>query len=470
LLLFLFLPPGKLWNGRLLPYFYYFTFIWAAYGVWVLRKAVSQILYWVVFLPKRNAEHAIAFFAIAIIAAYAVGGEQQTHNWIKWNYSGFENKTSWKSFNSINNYIKRLPEGRVMIEHSQDIDLFGTPRAFELLPYFANHPTIEGTLMEASISAPFHFINQAELSESPSYAILGIDYPEFNLASGIEHLRMYNIRYYLALSDKAKREADLSPDLTFLKKFDVPDSSLKFRLYEINDVTSNSYITIAKYQPLLVKTKDWRKTALNWYSRPELFGVPLVDADHAAGLRGKFQSIDADLKGKPELRAVTQGEISNVRIKDDEMSFTTTAIGVPHLVRFSYFPNWKARGADGPYLATPSVMMVIPKQKNVTLYYGDTTSDIVGRTISSIAWMGVIIYFFVFAIIRLFTRKRDRVSSDKSSGISANLPAGLEAGTCAAKGEKQSEKHKTASRELVESIDSIDTSLTQPEHTKKDSD
>jgi hypothetical protein len=424
LLLFLFLPPGKLWNGRLLPYFYYFTFIWAAYGVWFLRKVVAQILYWVVFLPKRNAEHAIAFFAIAIIAAYAIGGEQQTHNWITWNYSGFENKTYWKSFDSINNYIKHLPEGRVMIEHSQDIDLFGTPRSFELLPYFANHPTIEGTLMEASISAPFHFINQAELSESPSYAILGIDYPEFNLASGIGHLRLYNIRYYLALSDKAKKEADLNPSLTFLKKFDVPDSALKFRLYEINDVTTNNYITIAKYQPLLVKTKDWRKTALNWYSRPEMFDIPLIDASHAAGLRGKYQSIDAGLKKMPELRGVAPGKISNVKVKDDEISFTTTAIGGPHWIKFSYFPNWKVRGADGPYLATPSVMMVIPKQKNVTLYYGDTTSDIAGRAISGIAWAGVIIYFFAFLIIRLFIRRRDRVSSGEMSDISADLWAG----------------------------------------------
>jgi len=75
----------------------------------------------------------------------------------------------------------------VMVEHSQTINDFGTERAFELIPYWTKldaengngiaQPTMEGTLMEASFTAPFHFINQAELSQQPSDAISGIVYP-----------------------------------------------------------------------------------------------------------------------------------------------------------------------------------------------------------------------------------------------------------------------------------------------------
>jgi hypothetical protein len=406
LLLFFLTPPGKLWNGRLLPYFYFFTFMWTAYGAWFLRKTAARILHSLIVLPKRYSEFAIALIMIAVAAASAIGGEEQTHNWITWNYSGFEGKAHYNSFKEINDYIKQLPEGRVMIEHSQDIDLFGTPRAFELLPYYANHATIEGTLMEASISAPFHFVNQAELSKDPSYAILGVDYPEFDLNKGIEHLRLYNIRYFLALTSKVTTEADLNQNLKFLKKFDVKGSNLKFRLYEVTGVDTDHYITIPKYMPLLVETTDWRETALKWYSNPELFETPILDANHAEELKSKYQTIDKSLKGSYEKRPTVRSAIYNVKLTDDEISFATDAIGMPHLVKVSYFPNWTATGADGPYLVSPSIMMVIPRAKYVVLSYEDTPSDTAGKTISTIAWIGVLAYALFFMAFRIFKKIR----------------------------------------------------------------
>ncbi|MBI4734436.1 MAG: hypothetical protein HY779_06495, partial [Rubrobacteridae bacterium] len=405
--LFFFMPGGRLWNGRLLPFFYFFTFVWAAYGIWFARKAMAQLLFRLAGLPKRYAEYAIVFVAITLISANVVGHEKVVHSWISWNYSGFEGKAHWKSFNEINKYITQLPEGRVMIEHSTDIDLFGTPRAFELLPYFADHPTIEGTLMEASVSAPFHFVNQAELSKDPSYAILGIKYPGLDVAAGVKHLELFNIRYFLALSDTVKREADLNPDFVFLKSFDVPKSDLKFRLYEVKGVDSGTYISIPKYEPLIVDTKDWRNTALKWYSKPELFNIPLLDAKHAAGLDGDFKKIDAGLRKPAVRRETVQGKISNVRLTDNEISFTTTAIGVPHLVKVSYFPNWQAEGAKGPYLASPAIMMVIPTEEHVALRYGYTASDKIGGALSITAWLGVLVYGLAFAV-RFFIKQRNR--------------------------------------------------------------
>ena len=49
---------------------------------------------------------------------------------------------------------------------------------------------------------------------------------------------------------------------------------------------------------------------------------------------------------------------------DDRISFRTDAIGVPHLVKVSYFPNWQATGAEGPYHAGPSFMMVVPTESD----------------------------------------------------------------------------------------------------------
>ncbi len=52
--------------------------------------------------------------------------------------------------------------------------------------------------MEASYTAPFHFINQAELSKEASNAIIGVDYPTgIDVSLGITHLQLMNIPYLI---------------------------------------------------------------------------------------------------------------------------------------------------------------------------------------------------------------------------------------------------------------------------------
>lgn len=393
--LFFLLPPGRLWNGRVVPFFYFFSFIWAAYGIWFLRRVLAGLFYDYLLLPKRYADYAVAAVAVVVVIANVFGTSQTASAWINWNYSGFEEKAHWNDFNAINQYIKRLPPGRVMVEHSSKIDAFGTPRAFELLPYFADHPTIEGTLMEASLTAPFHFINQAELSKEPSCAILGVQYPQLNVADGVRHLQLYNIGYFLALSSEVKSQADKNPDLALLKKFNVRGTDMQFALYKVK---TDGYVVIPKYMPLLVDTKDWRATAIDWYSKPGLFNVPLVDAGQAHALKDKLRTVSPNLDGTiwREPARTSHDHITNVRLTDDGLDFTTSAIGVPHLIRISYFPNWKAEGADGPYLASPTIMMVVPRQHHVHLYFGETWSDTAGRILSDIAWLFVALYALLF--------------------------------------------------------------------------
>jgi len=410
--LFFLLPPGRLWNGRLLPSFYYFSFIWAAYGIWFLRRFLAQLFYEYMLLPKRYADYITAMAAVVVATVAIFSTTQVAADWIRWNYSGFEGKEHWASFDKINRYVKELPPGRVMVEHSPEIDKFGTPRAFELLPYFADKPTMEGTLMEASFTAPFHFVNQAELSKQPSHAILGVRYPPLNIDDGVRHLQLYNIKYFLALSEEVKHEAGKNRDLTLLEKFRVPDTDMEFALYEV-DV--DGYVTIPEYEPLLVKTDNWRDTALSWYTSPELLGVPLIDVGRAKSLKGRFKEADKNITNPIKTPIKESGAISNVQLKDDELQFTTTAVGVPHWIKISYFPNWKADGADGPFLASPSLMMVIPKEKNVRIYYGSTPVDIIGAWLSIAGWLFVAVY--ATALVRQRYAVRVRSSLGLKDGL-----------------------------------------------------
>lgn len=406
--LFFLLPDGRLWNGRIVPFLYYFTFIWAGYGLWVLRQFLARIFYEYMLLPKRYAEYVIAAVAVTAVLYNIFSSSQVASTWIKWNYSGYEGKENWSSFKEINDYIKNLPPGRVMWEHSSKTDALGTPRAFELLPYFTGHPSMEGLLVEAAFSAPYHFVNQDELSKQPSCAIQGVNYPGLNIPNGIRHLKLYNVRYFIAVSSEVKAGLKKEHGLKQLKVFKVPNTDLEYALFELK---TDGYVTIPKNQPLLVKTEDWNKTALAWYERPELLDTPLIDAGRVKGLEKKFGYADPGLKRLESTPLETKGSVTGVKVTDDEVKFSTTAIGVPHLVKVSYFPNWKAKGADGPYLASPSLMIVIPRQKNVTLYFGNTAVETAGKSMSIAGWLLVAIYGAV-----LFRRRLKLTSESKIYG------------------------------------------------------
>jgi hypothetical protein len=64
------------------------------------------------------------------------------------------------------------------------------------------------------------------------------------------------------------------------------------------------------------------------------------------------------------------------------IAFRTNRPGHPVLVKVSYHPRWRAEGADGPYLVSPALMMVVPRQADVRLVYGRTLSDHAGLALT----------------------------------------------------------------------------------------
>jgi hypothetical protein len=51
-------------------------------------------------------------------------------------------------------------------------------------------------------------------------------------------------------------------------------------------------------------------------------------------------------------------------------------VGVPVLVKISYFPNWEVSGADGPYRLGPNMMVVVPTSTDVHLNFGRSNVDL----------------------------------------------------------------------------------------------
>jgi uncharacterized membrane protein len=85
--------------------------------------------------------------------------------------------------------------------------------------------------------------------------------------------------------------------------------------------------------------------------------------------------------------------VSDVKIKQESLSFTVDRIGAPVLVKVSYFPNWQVRGASRVYRAAPNMMVVVPTEKNVTLSYEPSQLD---RSSYAITLFGIVMAVFLF--------------------------------------------------------------------------
>jgi hypothetical protein len=82
--------------------------------------------------------------------------------------------------------------------------------------------------------------------------------------------------------------------------------------------------------------------------------------------------------------------VTDVDETQDSISFRVSRTGVPLLVKTSYFPNWQAKGADGPWRATPNFMVVVPTSREVRLEYGTTRAEWLGRA-GTVAGIGGVI-------------------------------------------------------------------------------
>ncbi|MBM3700357.1 MAG: hypothetical protein FJW68_05515 [Actinobacteria bacterium] len=341
----------------------------------------------------------IAFLAGAAILA----GNPLGPAWARHNFTGFEEKEEWQTYNSLMTYLDSLPYGRVMFEFDKEIiQKYGTPRSFELIPFWTSQAGMEGLLVESSITAPFHYINQAELSVKPRGTVAGWKTASRNYYAAIKHLKFMNITYIMASSPEVIEELDSDSSVVFLNKIEP------YYFYEI--AGENNYVEVMANMPYRYSPEEnWILEMRDWYLNPDNTDNPVVRDDGSAGLSG-FKLID-----KKDLGAVPDNPFNNEVSRDDsilyehvereKITFTTTAVGVPHLVKMSYFPNWQAKGADGPYLVSPSFMMVIPTDNQVTLYYGMAFANKLGAALTSFGW-AIIAAVVIINIINSFKNRK----------------------------------------------------------------
>jgi hypothetical protein len=326
--------------------------------------------------------------------------------WADWNYSGYQNKPGWKELDDgIIPTLERVAHkdgcGRTMWEYNSSLNRFGTPESLMLLPYFTNNciASMEGVLFESASSTPYHFINQAELSASPSEAMVAttthIQYPVApEVALGVQHLQLLGVKYFMASSATIQAQAAVDPQLKLVattgpwpSQYTGATPSTTWKIYEVRHASVVKALT--KTPDVLTATgpqqPSWLPVAQSWYADPARWNQQLVAGGPSSWARTATPSKAPPGKPLPKVH------ISDVKMGINTVSFHVDRTGVPVVVGISYFPNWQVTGASGPWRSEPNLMVVDPTAHDVTLTYGATGADHLGLILTIIGLVVLVV-------------------------------------------------------------------------------
>ena len=336
--------------------------------------------------------------------------------WSRWNFEGYEGKTTFSEYNGVVQAMKKLGEdpahgcGHALWENSGDLNKYGTTMALMLLPYWTDGciGSMEGLFFEAAGSTPYHFISAAALSKQSSNPVRELRYDNNDAVKGVAYMRMMGIRYYMAYTQEAITKADEQQDLTKV------GTSGPWHLYEIADTTIVEPLAV---QPVVVnerpgdKRERWLEIGSSYFQHMNEWSALPVDHGPDDWQRVDVEADASRSVGEPggpgrqvDIVKPTAGStiktvsldpvvVSDVQVEQESVSFAVDRVGVPVLVKVSYFPNWEVKGASRVYRAAPNMMVVVPTEKNVTLSYEPSQLD---RSSYAVTLVGIVMAVFLF--------------------------------------------------------------------------
>ena len=332
--------------------------------------------------------------------------------WARWNFTGYEGKSAYGEYHGVVQTMKQLGEdstqgcGRALWENSGELNKYGTTMALMLLPFWTDGciSSMEGLFFEAAGSTPYHFITAAAMSKQSSNPVRELRYDNNDAAIGVRYLQELGVKYFMGFTPEAIAQASQQEGLTEVAR------SGPWVVYR---VANSDVVTPLATQPVVANISSsnprerWLEIGTSWFQHPETWTTPIAD-DGPSEWQRIDVAVDESLReGEPNSNnrrvdvvkpatALTPVPlepvvVSNVNIGEESVRFSVDKVGVPVLVRVSYFPNWKVDGAKGPYRVAPNMMVVIPTSTNVNMHYGWNMLDYVAYLLSfaGIAWIVV---------------------------------------------------------------------------------
>ena len=435
---------GLLWNPRLLPFLYLVRYMLMMVGAVAVMNVVWNVV------KERNAVNpvgprvATGFGAVSALGVLIVlgfmfqvlpGGGITTHNgaqvygwgpfkatstnvrasgdgWSSYNFTGYEGRgVAYAEYHSIVQAMESLGTdpshgcGRALWENSPDNGQYGTTMALMLLPFWTDGciGSMEALFFEASGTTPYSFLATAAMSKQSSNPVRELRYVDNNGSVGVRHLQDLGVKYAMVRTEEAKVEARQQPELTLVASSGP---------WEVFEVTGAEIVVPLDVQPVVVNSRSgdqrerhlelgtsWFQNPTDWAALPADDGPAswqridaVVDLSRQEGVPGgPGRRVDIVVPGEPIERVELPSiEVSNVVISQDSIEFDVDQVGVPVLIRVSYFPNWSVTGADAVYRVAPNAMVVVPSSEHVSLSFGRTGLDWV-TVLLSLAGIGLCI-------------------------------------------------------------------------------
>jgi len=347
-------------------------------------------------------------------------------SWTSYNWNGYERRPAYPEYYDLIETMDTIGDergcGRALWERDQRDSVgntrYGSSMALMLLPFWTDGciASSEGLFFEASGTTPYHFLAAAAMSDEAGSPVRQSRDVRNDAAVGVPYLQSLGIRYLMVTRPDAIAEADAQAELTPI------DESGPWRIYEVADA---DVVVPLDVEPVVVPERDgdrrecWLEVGSSWFqNRDEWAAIPAADgpadwqridvaidperqvpqgqsdpAELATTCGDPSFSVDRDVNvvvpvTPIEPRTAGPARVSNVELGDQSVSFDVDRPGVPILVKVSYFPNWEATGAQGPYRIAPNFMVVVPTATHVDLRFARTTSDLAFDAATALALVG----------------------------------------------------------------------------------
>ncbi len=332
--------------------------------------------------------------------------------WAKGNFRGYQNASDWPGYQHAMAELKEIGEtngcGRVFLEAPGDGPVYqGSHYGYLLLPHWTNGclGTAQGIYYEGSATTFAYYLTANSLSAAPEQTFRFLPYQTQDVPRGVAQAKSLGMRYILAHNADTITKLEALPNIKKIKQV------VNLTLFEITDW---SLVAPIRSTPVVLKdppsdNHGWLDIAAPWFNVPAKYDTPIaVDGPKEWPRVSVTHTTPTDVTTPEKLKEygigftveeaeskpLPQVTITDVDEQQDSISFSVDRTGVPVMVRVSYFPNWQVKGAKGPYRATPNFMIVIPTEKRVTLTYGASTADWIGRVstglgVIGLGWLGL---------------------------------------------------------------------------------
>ena len=421
--LFFYGPESALWNGRVVPFFnlgiiiLFFNllhfdiknltkkiqgkyplllfillinsyFMYLYYSKWGNTYSITTIsvilIVLVMFLISINSRN---FLFYTTIVSLTFGTLSYLPHWLNWNFSGYESKSNWTDITTLYEGLDTLEPGRIMWEPNSDLNKYGTPMVLMTIPMFTDHQSVEGLYFDSSITTPFHFLTVSGLAERPSNPVGGLTYINGEFDKGFRLMEDLGVDYFIAYTSSIKDKANKDENFNFLFSNEV------FNVYSINTekvelVGDNLYI---------FESPDFYERLRNAVLR-------------AGSEQSFFESAYKNFKDELNYKIIENYDesyadpgdknttllISDLNIQNELITFKTNKPNQLHLIKVSYFPNWKIKNGYGPFRISPSFMAVIPKDEFVEIKFESSKTEKALNLLSILTLFGALLITYKY--------------------------------------------------------------------------